>query len=139
LIILTGCSIKDVKDVREESVLSDEEILRERLMAYYNYRVNQEYDKSYEYEDPLYRKTVKLTQYTQRLAVSKAQWKAANVEELKIEDGKADITLRLRVKVLLLNQVAMAAKNIEHDTSVKEAWIKVDGQWYHAFKAKAND
>ena len=121
LIIFSGCSIKSVRD---ESVLSDEAILRERSTAYYNYRVNQEFDKSYEFEDPLYRKTVKLSQYVQKLAVSPAEWKAAKVEGLRIEDGKAEIALRLKVKVRLVNQIAMAAKDIEHDTSAEEVWIK---------------
>ena len=134
LIIFSGCSINSVRD---DSVLSDEAKLRERLTSYYNYRVNQEFDKCYEYEDPLYRKTVKLASYIQRLAVSPAEWKAANVEGVKIEDGKADIILRLKVKVRLVNQIGKAAKDIEHETSAEELWIKVDGQWYHAFKAKA--
>src|ERR1700690_3299340 len=58
LIIFSGCSIKEaVKNV------PDEDILRERVMAYWGYKINEEFDKAYEFEYPLYRKTENAVNY----------------------------------------------------------------------------
>ena len=125
LIFFSGCSIKDTVNTR-----SDEDVLKERIMAYFNYRINKEFDKTYEYEDPLYRKTVSLTRYIQKQG--HRQVKAARIEKLSIEGDKAAVVMTLRVKVRLVSQVGMAAQDIEHDTQVTQTWIKSDGQWYHA-------
>jgi hypothetical protein len=125
LIFFSGCSIKDTVNTR-----SDEDVLKERIMAYFNFKIKKEFDKSYEYEDPLYRKTISLSRYIKNQG--HRQVKAARIENLSIEGDKASVVMTLRVKVRLVSEVGMAAQDIEHDAQTPQTWIKSDGQWYHA-------
>jgi len=125
LIFFSGCSIKDTVNTR-----SDEDVLKERIMAYFNFKIKKEFDKTYEYEDPLYRKTISLSKYIQKQG--QRQVKAATIEKLSIEGDKASVVMALRVKVRLVSEVGMAVQDIEHDAKTPQTWIKSDGQWYHA-------
>ena len=121
LIIFAGCSIKDtVKSV------SDEEILRDRVMAYWNDKINQDFDKSYGYEHPLYRKQVNMANYIRGFNTEVVQWTAAKVEEIKMDGPSARVGLKITVKVRLPR-----IKTGEDDSWIKEDWRKVDDVWYH--------
>jgi len=121
LIIFTGCSIKDTtKNV------SDEEILRDRVMTYWNYKINQDFDKSYVYEHPLYRKQVNMVNYIRGFNPEVVKWTAAKVEDIKMDGPSAKVGLKITVKVRL-----PSIKSGEDDSWVKEEWQKVDNVWYH--------
>jgi hypothetical protein len=121
LIIFSGCATKEaVKGV------SDEEVLRERIMAYWNYKVNEEFDRSYDYEDPLYRKMVNRVKYIQGIHTSRAKWTGVEIENLKIEGESAIVDMKVKMKI-----VVTPSKNIEPDALLNEKWVKVSGTWYH--------
>lgn len=121
LTILVGCVTKEArKDI------SDEEVLRERIMAYWNHKVKQEFDKSYEYEEPLFRKKMTIVNYIKGFNTAKASWSGASIEGLKIEGDSAIVDMKVRVKI-----VVSSSGNIEQDVALKEKWVKVDGLWYH--------
>lgn len=121
LTILSGCVTKEaIKDI------SDEEALRQRIMAYWNHKVKQEFEKSYEYEDPLFRKKMTIVKYIKGFNTARAGWSGASIEGLKIEGDSAIVDMKVRVKI-----VASSSGNIEQDVALKEKWVKVDGLWYH--------
>jgi len=121
LIIFSGCAKKEaIKSV------SDEEVLRGRVTAYWNHKVKEEFDRSYEYEDPLYRKKVGLVNYIKSFNTERAGWTNSAVEGLKIENESAIVDMKLRVRI-----VVKPSKNLEQDVLLKEKWVKVDGIWYH--------
>jgi len=121
LIIFSGCAKKEA--VRN---ISEEDVLRERVMVYWDHKIKQEFDKSYEYEDPLFKKKVNMVNYIKGFNIGKAEWSGAKIEGLKIENESAIVDMKIKLRI-----IAGASGNIEHDTLVKEKWVKVDGVWYH--------
>ena len=121
LIIFAGCSIKDTT-----KSVSDEEVLRDRVMAYWNDKINQDFDKSYAYEHPLYRKQVNMTKYIGGFNTEVVKWTAAKIEDIKMDGPSAKVGLIITVKVRLPR-----IKTGEDDSWVKEEWRKVDNVWYH--------
>lgn len=124
LIIFTGCATKEaVKS------LPDEEVLRERIVAYWNHKVKQEFDKSYEYEDPYFRKKINMVNYIKSFHTGKSEWAGAKVEGLKIEGDSAIVDMKVMLKV-----VVSSSRNIKQDVPIEERWAKADGIWYHVPK-----
>ncbi len=120
LIIFCGC-------VTKEAVKSNtEDVLRERITDYWNYKMKEEFDKSYAYEDPFFRKQVNLVNYIRRFRTDIVKWKSAAVKEIKLAGDSAEVDMILRTKVRLPQ-----IKTVEHDSLTKEKWVKVDGVWYH--------
>jgi hypothetical protein len=122
LIISIGCVKKEAIKIS-----SDEEILRERVMAYWNYRVKQELDKSYEFEDPIYKKGHSLVSYIKRFGVDPVRLKEVKISGLQMEDAAARIDLKMRVEVRAPG--ARAPLKTEADRS--DRWGKIEGMWYH--------
>jgi len=121
LTIFSGCVTKEaVKNV------SDEEVLRERVIAYWNHKIRQEFDKTYEFEDPLFRKKINIVNYIKGFNTARAGWTGASVEGLKIEEDSAIVDMKVRVKITV-----SSSGNIEQDVQLQEKWVKVDGLWYH--------
>jgi hypothetical protein len=121
LIIFQGCVTKEaVKNV------PDEVILRERVKTYWEYKINQEFDKSYEFEAPIYRKKVNLVNYIRGFNINLVRWNGAMIDNIKVESDSAMIDMNLRVKVNL-----PGIKTNEYNSLIKEKWVKVDGMWYH--------
>lgn len=122
LIIFSGCATKEAA-VRNAN---EEEVLRERVMAYWNHKVKQEFDKSYEYEDPLFKKKVNPVNYMKGFNIGKAEWFGAKIRGLKIENESAIVDLNIKLRI-----TTGVSGNLEHDTFATEKWVKVDGVWYH--------
>ncbi len=121
LIIFPGCATK----VAVKST-TNEESLRERVMAYWNYKIKQEFDKSYEYEYPLFRKQVNMINYIRGFHTGKAGWAGARIEEVHVQGDTATVDMKIMIKIFV-----SSSKNLEHEGFVKEKWVKVDGIWYH--------
>lgn len=121
LLIFSGCATKEaVKN------LTDEDQLRERVMAYWSYKVNQEFDKSYEYEAPFFRNTTSLVKYIRSFKSGRLEWKGAEVKSLKIDGSSAIIDLKISIRLDL-----GSSSKIEHEVPLKEKWVRVDGTWYN--------
>lgn len=125
LIIFSGCATKEA--VRN---ISEEDVLRERVMTYWGHKIRQEFEKSYSYEDPYYRKRLNMVNYIRGIDTSRARWTAASVEGLKIEGDSAIIDMKVKINIM----VAPSVNNIEPEVPIKETWAKVDGIWYHVPK-----
>jgi hypothetical protein len=120
LIILSGCATKDA--VRSAS---DEDVLRERIAAYWDHRIKGELDKTYEFEDPFYRKKVGLVSYIKSFG-GMVKWKAVAVKDIEVSDNAAVVDLKITTDVRLPE-----TKATDVTSAVKEKWVKVDGVWYH--------
>lgn len=125
LIIFSGCATKEA--VRN---ISEDEVLRERVMTYWGHKISQEFDKSYLYEDPYYRKRLDMVKYIKGIDTARARWTSANVKNLQINGDSAIIDMKVKVHIT----VAPSARDIEQEFSLKETWVKVDGIWYHVPK-----
>lgn len=125
LIISNGCATKDaVKKV------SHKEALRERVVAYWGFRSRGEYDKSYAFESPVYRKRITLVQYIKRSGNPMVKYRGFEVVKVdKIDEDHAEV----RVKVNGEYRVP-GARPFVHDMFVNEQWVRLEGQWYHEFE-----
>ena len=125
LIIFSGCATKEA--VRN---ISEDEVLRERVMTYWGHKIRQEFEKSYSYEDPYYRKRFNMVNYIRGIDTARASWTSSTIEGLKIEGDSAIIDMKVKLRIT----VTPSVKNIEQEVPIKETWVKVDGIWYHVPK-----
>jgi hypothetical protein len=121
LIIFSGCAIKSAT-----KNLSDEEVLRERVTAYWSYRIGAELDKCYEYEYPLIRKMQNLVSYIQSFDTATLKWKSFAIKKISMEEDTARVDLALKVRVKLPGITVS-----EPDAAVTDLWVRHEGQWYH--------
>lgn len=125
MLIYTGCAKNVIKKV------SDEDALSERIKIYWNHKIKREFDKSYEYEYPLYKKVVPMVKYIQRFS-STVRWLDASILDMKIKGKNAGVDLTVKTR-LILPQVPMKAGDV-YSSHRKEKWVKADGVWYHVPK-----
>jgi hypothetical protein len=120
LVFLPGCGTTKAKHT-----ISDEEGLRERVMAYWNYRVDRDLVKSYEYEVPLDRMT--LTNYIRKYSNPMITYKSFSLQSISKKDvDVADVNLTV-VPVVKVP----GGRAFEHKTIVTERWVRVKDIWYH--------
>jgi hypothetical protein len=122
LIIFSGCATNvAVKKT------ADEELLKERVMAYWNYKIKNEFDKSYEYEYPLFRKQVSMINYMKSFGTTgRAEWSGAEIGRIDVQGDNATVDTKIMMKIAV-----SSSKNFEHEGFIKEKWVKVDEVWYH--------
>jgi len=121
LIIFSACATKEAL-----KSTSDDEILRERIMAYWNHKIKQEFEKSYEYEYPLFQKTISMVMYIKGFNTERAAWSGARIERIDVREENAAVDMKIMVNIAV-----SSSRNLEHEGFVKEKWVKVDGIWYH--------
>lgn len=121
LIISLGCATKDA--VRN---LSDEDVLRERVIAYWSNRVNRVFDKAFEYEYNLEYKTKE--RYVGAYSNPTIGVKSFSVDSIMInkEDDSASVSLTI-VSILKVPGV----KAFEPPMTITERWVRVKELWYH--------
>lgn len=123
LVFLTGCvTTRTIKNA------SDEEVLKQRVTAYWDYKIKGEFEKSYEYESPLYRKKVDLVNYIRSFGTGTAKWTGVKITGMAIQGDLAQVHLKIRVK---LGQRVVHGKEVELWTAISEPWMKQGGVWYH--------
>lgn len=125
LIIISGCAKKNaIKQV------SEEETLRTRVEAFWNYRKKLELDKCYYYEYPLLRKKISLVQYIKSFNTELIQWKDFDIINITFFDSN---TAEVKLNVIVQVKMPMV-KKFDDETEITEKWVKVDGTWYHVSK-----
>jgi hypothetical protein len=127
LIIFAGCSIKET--VKKEP---DEALLKSRVVKYCELRIRGDFVKSYEYEDPISKRRFELNDYIKRMTGGISKWVAADIENIQLSDDMATVNLKILVKGGL-NRLMLGQKAFEHDTAIKQKWVKYEGSWYHVF------
>jgi hypothetical protein len=123
LLIYTGCAKNAVKKE------SDEKILKTRAEAYWDYKVRREFDRSYEFEDPFFRKNVSMKRYIQSIPMGRMTWTNAEVERIAVDGDKADIDMKVAVSIGITSK-----RSIDQDVKITDKWVKVDGIWYHVYE-----
>jgi hypothetical protein len=121
LILLGGCAGGATR-----GSVSPEDELRDRVTAYWGYKIRGEFDKSYEFEDPLYRKNVSMVTYIRSFPAGASTWVGARVEALKVEGDTASVDMKVKLRVR-----AGLPEDILPEVALKEKWLKSNGAWYH--------
>lgn len=130
LIISVGCAKKDAIKIS-----TDEEALRSRVQEYWGHIIKEAYDKSYDFEYPLYQKAVSRIDYIRGVSANK-KWLKADIRKVAIEGDSATVTVWLDMKVenLMVPGRAKQQEFTVRDNEVEEKWLKIDGIWYHVPK-----
>ncbi len=121
LIIFSGCSIKEATKNQPDG--GD---LRERVAAFWQLRVNEDFMKAYEYEAPYYRKQVNMVNYLKSTNTEVVKYLAATPGDVKLDGDSAVVEVQLRVRVK-----PPQMRGQEYSSVIKEKWIKAEGMWYH--------
>jgi hypothetical protein len=124
LVIFWGCAA--VVETREEpetavtkGVEDQENRVKTRVHEYWGYKIKRDFEKSYLYESPEYRKEVKLVDYLKSFGPG-VEWLGAEVD---------------RVVRYRWTMVSAGPKEGITSTST-EKWKDVNGTWYHLRKAR---
>lgn len=123
MIILFGCATKYSKKAQEE------EVLRQRVMQYMEHNINREFDKSYGFEYPLYRKTVSMVNYIGKSLGYTYRTLEADIVDMNITDDQATVGLNVKSWISLPN--IRMRRDDSYSSYMKQRWVKVDGEWYH--------
>ncbi|MBI5101806.1 MAG: hypothetical protein HZB33_08245 [Nitrospirae bacterium] len=96
-------------------------------MAYWDHRVKQEFDKSYEFEDPIYRKSHSVVTYIKKFGIDPVRLKEVKVAGLKVEDHDASVDLSMKIEI----RAPGARKPLKVETDRNDRWGRIEGVWYH--------
>jgi hypothetical protein len=122
LIISSGCSPKEIVKNKPE-----EETLRERVMAYWDSMVKEDYGKIYEIEYPLFRKETTRSKYINYMSNPMIRYNSYEITRIKMKDaGLAEVNEKVNVTLK-----PFGAKALTIDREVSEKWMLVGGHWYH--------
>lgn len=104
----------------------DEAILRGRAQEYWSYKIKGEWDKSYPYESPEYRKEVNISGYINQNRRMPIKWEGFNAVEIWTSGEEGYVKLNIKYRYLIPET---AKANFER--LIEEKWIKSqDGGWY---------
>lgn len=125
LFFFHGCATKDaIKSI------SAEEILKQRVHAYWNHKINREFEKAYKYEYVYPLKSMTVTKYIELNANPMITFKSFEIKSIswRLEDV-ADVELSV-----IPVAKAPGAKPFEYPVIVTERWVRVDESWYRVGK-----
>lgn len=111
-----------------EKKKTDEDALKERIIAYWNYKIKKKLDKTYDFEYPLYKKKRNLVSYITFYNRNSGLFSTKKYEigNILIEGENATVTLKLRVGVRV-----RGGKIFEYDREYTDKWMKIEDIWYH--------
>ena len=104
------------------------ESLADRAVARWNYLINKEPEKAWEYMTPGSRQVAPRDQYVRETLVKPVQWTGAEYESQECQSADAcEVLVNVKFRVRShLTGVGM----LDAERRLVETWIRVDGQWY---------
>lgn len=93
-------------------------------MAFWNYRVTKELDKTYEYEYPLNKAS--LTKYIEQYSDPVFKYKSFEIKAIREKDDVADVELLIVPWIKVPGAIPF-----EHVTTITDRWVKFNEVWYH--------
>ena len=106
-------------------------IVANRAQEYWDHKIKGDFEAAYQYEDPDFRKNVRLGDYLRSIG-SGAKWLEAKVGNVAIDGEAAKVEMKIRYAIIL--GPYFPKEGIERDIS--SYWRLVDGIWYHVFGGK---
>ena len=118
LVALTHCATGPEVTRRDE-----QEAFRERVQAYWQYRVDAKIEQAYQFELPAYKEKTSILQYGNSYKIMK--YLEANVSEIQVEGEKGKARVGVTY-VFLFNRLM----NKHLTKTEEENWVKIKGVWY---------
>lgn len=119
------------------SACKEKQTLEQRAVERWNAIISSDYEKAYEILSPAYRKNEKLTSYMLRIDKVKTNltWHKAEFKEKQCDGDVCQVDLTITYTYQMPRRAYGKVENIP--TTIKENWIKKDGEWYFVPKMKA--
>ncbi len=108
--------------------IDDREALKKRVTEYWNYKIRREFDRAYQMELPLYRKTVSMVKYIKRFHDG-MYWTGVDVKNIEMDGGAAWVLVGIEARTIIPG--IPQKKGIGYSSTLRERWIKEGGVWYH--------
>lgn len=103
-----------------------EKTLTERVSKYWEHKIKGDFDKSYLYEVPEYRKEVTASDYAKSFG-SGVSWLGVRVDRVEVKGNEGIVYVAVRY---VWNMVPYMPKD-GIKSLAREKWKLVDGRWYH--------
>lgn len=103
--------------------------IKTRVHEYWGYKIKRDFEKTYLYESPEYRKEVKLVDYLKAFGPG-VEWLGAEVDKLEVAGDQATVWVKVNYKWTMI-----PVKNTLTSTS-KEKWKRMKNTWFHEKKKK---
>jgi len=116
-IIMTGC------------VDAEKNKLSNRADAYWQHKINKEFNQAYEFLSPGWKKTDSVEAYKQRMIISKANW--LNSKVAKKQCSQPDLCVVIMDIVYEFKFPTAGSQKIKIESKIKETWILKDNTWFH--------
>lgn len=100
--------------------------LPDRVEEYWSLLVKQDFEKSYQFEVPEYRKEVSLVEYIQSFGTD-VTWLGARIA--KIAENGTEATVEMGIRYRWNSAVKMPENGVE--SYITEKWVLIDNVWYH--------
>ncbi len=115
------------------SSVGEADALRGRVETRWAALVSGDFDRAYEFETPAYRKIYTAQQF--RASFGKdLRWKQARVIEIELEQPEvAAVVVEIEYSIPISGRGMMEDKAVD-----TEAWLRVDGQWWHQLQRVAS-
>ena len=123
LMVLTvsSCAIKGKS-------LSQEDVLSQRVCAYWDLVVNRQYDQAYQYEYPLLKKEMDISTYLRTRSNPLTRYKEAEIESIEFREGDvADLEILFKIELSPPGVKKPGVIQVKRS----DRWVKVKGIWYH--------
>ena len=117
---ITGCSPKS-QVIKED----EETVLKRRVQEYWSYRIKGEWEKSYPFESPEFRKNISIIPYVNQNTRSIVKWEGFDVLEIWVSGDEGHVKVK-RIYRYIIPQTQDAV----FQQVAEETWIKKDDEWY---------
>ena len=138
--ILSGCASKSLNDsqqscrmpivyapdVKSETIWTDRK-LEDTFCRYWNLRFEGKISQTYAMEAPQFREQFTIDQYANYVKRTKENI----LKKMTIKGAGKD---KNSITYLDYDLVIIARKNKEMSSSIRDKWIQVDGNWFHAIR-----
>ena len=114
----------------------DQKPLKDCVQQYWNYRIEKSLDKAYDYEYPLFRKTMDLSSYVRAASNPAVQYTHAEI--LSIEPS-SDKDIAIVKMVFSIKLKAPGIKSMNAKIHKSEKWVRLDKAWFHVPSSRNND
>lgn len=103
--------------------------LKQRAQQRWDYLINHEAEKAYDYLTPGYRQTISRESYAANMNNRPVQWTGATVGEVTCEQpAVCQVTVKVEYQVQMPQT---GGAKVKSSIELNEGWLLLDGQWYH--------
>ena len=120
IFFLSGCATKPEVITKAD----EQEILRNRIQEYWQFKINGNAEKAYQVETPEFRERVSLPEYLNQF--KRVKYLDADILKIETDGEKGKSSVKLGYMMLLKHLTGKKLTKTE-----EEAWVKIKDIWYH--------